>query len=92
MSYWHRMPGTQLNDELQRDALEALGFRVVDIWEYEVNSYDKVNMKMREIIYGMPKSTGLKGAGFIFEKDERICPYCGDPDCVPYDVSSKVKD
>jgi len=30
----------------------------------------------------MPKSTGLKGAGFMFEKDLRICPYCGDPDCV----------
>ena len=78
MGYWHDMPGQKTNDELQRDALEQVGWRIEDIWEYEINTEQKVRDKMVEILYGHPKPTGL-GNGVKTER--AVCPRCGDPDC-----------
>ena len=36
MGYWHTLPHRRARDELQRQYLEARGFRVIDLWEEDM--------------------------------------------------------
>lgn len=56
MSYWHKT--TEWGDEIQRQAVEELGYIVEDVDEWEINELDKLEMKMREILFGAPKTRG----------------------------------
>ncbi len=78
MGYYHTLPAQIIRDEMQRDYLEQLGWRVEDVWDYEVNTEEKVNEKMIEVIYGFPKPVGLGGR---LGTERSVCPRCGDPDC-----------
>jgi len=51
-SYWHTSGESMLHDEVQAGVLMDLGFSVQDIWEFEVNTVERVNLKMRELLYG----------------------------------------
>ena len=82
--YWHnKSPASQINDDLQLESLEDLGYIVEDIWDYEVNTLKKLFAKMSSVIYGMPKPLGLKAAGGI-SYGFGVCTRCGDPACVRY--------
>jgi hypothetical protein len=59
--HWHTLPGQRYRDDIQREALENNGFRVVDAWDYEVNTYDRVNATMNEVMYGINLRNGLTG-------------------------------
>jgi hypothetical protein len=56
MSYWHKT--TEWGDEIQRQAVEELGYTVVDVDEWEINDLTKLEGKMREILFGAPKTQG----------------------------------
>lgn len=80
--YWHhKSPATQINDDLQLESLEDLGYIVEDIWDYEVNTLKKLFAKMSSVIYGMPKPSGLMAAGAV-SYGFGVCTRCGDPMCV----------
>ena len=81
MSYHHTLPDQKTRDDLQKDALEMLGWRVEDVWEYEVTTADKTRYKMMELLYGTPKPTGLSGTS---APEAHVCPRCGDPDCTEH--------
>lgn len=53
MGYWHRMPGQMVKDDIQRTSLEEFGFIVEDVWEYEIITLDRLNTRMRKLVYGM---------------------------------------
>jgi len=55
MSYWHKPLAVQWADEIQRETLLDLGFIVEDIEEWEINTYEKLDSKMREVLYGAPR-------------------------------------
>lgn len=55
MSYWHTSLSAQWSDALQKDRLMELGYQVVDLWEYDINTVAKVAETMRSIMYGAPK-------------------------------------
>jgi len=79
--YWHhKSPATQINDDLQLESLEDLGYVVEDIWDYEVNTLKKLFAKMNSVIYGMPKPSGLMAAGAV-SYGFGVCTRCGDPAC-----------
>jgi len=79
MSYWHKSAQAQINDAIQQEMLLDLGFYVGDVWENEINTIEKLERKMREILYGTPKF----GGGGVWAADRRpVCPICGDPMCV----------
>ncbi len=76
MSYWHEPATQQVADAIQAEMLMEYGYRVEDVWEWEINTYEKVSGKMMEILYGTPKF-GTTGVVATYK-----CPYCGDPNCV----------
>ena len=76
MSYWHESATARYTDDIQRAALEVFGLQVEDVWEREVNTVEKVDAKMREILFGAPKM------GTYAPIMGTVCPYCGDPHCV----------
>lgn len=76
-SYWHEAAVVRWNDQIQRDGLEALGYVVEDVWEREINTVERVDSKMRQIIFGAPKFT-TGGA----PAPREVCPFCGAPECV----------
>ena len=78
MSYWHDSPEAKWADDIQRANLEELGLEVIDLWEGEINTVEKVDQKMREILFGAPK---FGGAAPMVEVK---CPYCNDSHCVYY--------
>lgn len=78
MSYWHENAEQEWRDDISLGALRDMGLVVEDVWEYEINTYDKVNRKMQEILYGRARF----GAGVSLAQDfKRACPYCNDPCC-----------
>ena len=80
--YWHhKSPATQINDDLQLESLEDLGYIVEDIWDYEVNTLKKLFAKMNSVIYGMHRFTGLKAVPAV-SYGFGICTRCGDLACV----------
>lgn len=83
MGYYHHDPLQAINDDLQRNALESIGWEVKDVWDYEVNTEKKVQNKMLEILFGMPEFVSVSGG----PADRRTeCPYCEDPFCVRCDL------
>ena len=83
MSYWHEAAAVQWNDQIQRNGLEALGYQVEDVWEREINTVERVDEKMRHIIYGAPKfTTGGAPAPRGWDYEKKVCPFCGTPECV----------
>jgi hypothetical protein len=58
MSYWHESPDQRLADDIQLGNLLDLGYNVEDIWEWEINTVEKVNNKMREVLYGINRRRG----------------------------------
>jgi len=79
MSYWHKNAEQEWKDDLSLGALLDIGLVVEDVWEYEINTYDKVDKKMQEILYGRARH----GAGVSLAQEyHRKCPYCNDPNCV----------
>lgn len=36
-SYWHGTPGSKWKDDAQSVLLRAQGYRIADLWEYEIN-------------------------------------------------------
>lgn len=78
MSYWHESASAQWNDQIQRDALETLGYQVEDVWEREINTVEDVDETMRHILFGAPKF----GTVAPMVETKRKCPYCNDPNCV----------
>lgn len=78
-SYWHQNVEQQWRDDLQLEMLTELGMVVEDVDEYEVNTVEKVDRKMQEVIFGRPKF----GTGAGYAQDyKRECPHCDDPACV----------
>jgi hypothetical protein len=54
-SYWHTGAGNVFKDDLQLDALLKLGYVVEDIWEYQINTVQKLDIIMRNILFGAPR-------------------------------------
>jgi very-short-patch-repair endonuclease len=42
MGYWHSLPHRRARDELQRQYLEARGYRVIDLFEADIERLDEV--------------------------------------------------
>lgn len=57
-SYWHTKADQIMHDEVQLAILIELGYSVEDVWEYEINTIDKVQNKMTEILYGSFRRVG----------------------------------
>ncbi len=77
-SYWHQNAEQQWRDSIQLSMLTELGMVVEDVDEYEVNTVEKVDRKMQEVIFGRPKF----GASAGYDQDyRRECPHCDDPNC-----------
>jgi len=83
-SYWHETISARANDDLQRNSLEELGYRVEDVWEHEIQTEDEVHWTMMKVIYGRPAPMGL-GVEVIHK--ER-CPLCGQRNCFKCAVGS----
>lgn len=64
MGYWHKSIAQKYNDDLQRQSLEELGYEVVDVWDYEVNTPEKVHWTMMGLLFGYSRPTGLLPAGY----------------------------
>jgi len=80
MSYWHESVDAKWRDQIQLAGLTELGYRVEDVWEYEINTVKKVDQKMRTVLFGAPKwGTNAPTLG-----TPAVCPRCGDPDCSIY--------
>jgi hypothetical protein len=85
--YWDKKSPLDFKSESERAALEYMGYRVEDVWDYDVNTYNKVEDKMREILYGRPHNQGSGPEGLLpmelrfYELDPGVCPYCGDSAC-----------
>jgi very-short-patch-repair endonuclease len=79
MGYYHRDPLQAINDDLQRNALESIGWQVRDVWDFEVNTAEKVQDKMLEILYGMEEFTSVPGGPADRRTD---CPSCEDSHCI----------
>jgi G:T-mismatch repair DNA endonuclease (very short patch repair protein) len=62
MGYWHEMLIQKVRDDLQLDSLIQLGYEVVDIWDYEVNTVDKLERKMMEVLYGIKRQPAAAGS------------------------------
>lgn len=54
-SYWHKGAENVYADDIQLNMLQQMGFVVVDIYDYEINSTPKLDNKMRQILFGAPK-------------------------------------
>ena len=79
--YWHHKSlATQINDDLQLESLEDLGYIVEDIWDYEVNTLKKLFAKMNSVIYGVHQLSGVKAVTPV-SYGLGICTRCGDPAC-----------
>lgn len=79
--YWHhKSPATQINDDLQLESLEDLGYVVEDIWDYEVNTLKKLFAKLNSVIYGVHQLSGVKATTPV-SYGLGICTRCGDPAC-----------
>jgi len=59
-SYWHTLPTQKFNDAMQLDALEELGWEVCDVWDYEINTVNKANETLTNVLYGWHKQGGLE--------------------------------
>jgi len=77
-SYWHTDPAAKSFDDYQKQAIEDLGYQVVDVWEYELSGEEETHFTMVTILYGAPKPRGL---GVGIGELELTCPYCGRPGC-----------
>lgn len=74
-SYWHKGLDVRWMDDIQAAALLELGFQVEDVWEYEINTVNRLDRKMRTILFGAPKFGSVAGI------TEFNCPYCDAPEC-----------
>lgn len=83
MSYWHKSPSMQWRDSIQYDALVNLGLYVVDLWEREINTIDKVEREMQKILFGYIESGGVLAISKTYDDYGTDCPFCDDPYCVP---------
>jgi len=54
-SYWHKGAENVLADDIQLNMLQETGYVVEDIWDYELQTAEEIDRKMREVIYGAPK-------------------------------------
>lgn len=75
--YWHDNVSAKLNDDQQQQALEELGYSVIDIWEHELATVDMTHWTMINALYGRAKPSGSMGGA----APGRRCPYCGRIDC-----------
>ena len=78
MSFWHESPEVKWTDDIQAENLFQLGYQVEDVWEREINTLDKVDYKMRQIIFGAPKMRT------VIPVVEKVCSQCGSSQCVGY--------
>lgn len=78
-SWWHRQPEIAEVDLVQRHILETSGFRVADIWEEDIRDYDRLDMRMREILYAQRIGLGAPpmGPGALHPPERPAC--CDEP-------------
>lgn len=77
-SYWHEATSTRVEDDLQRVALENMGYQVEDVWEYDLQTEDEVHWTLTQVIYGWARP----GGGMVIREYQDTCPYCNYRDCV----------
>ncbi len=51
-SYWHTTTSQKYFDDSQYSDLLVLGYRVEDIWEWDINTLEKLNITMQEVMVG----------------------------------------
>lgn len=83
MSFWHEAPEMQWHDEVQRGMLMEMDITVTDVYEHEINTADKLDIKMMEVLYGLNLGGGVLNISEKYAVEGTDCPYCDDILCSP---------
>ena len=69
-SYWHTTSSQKYFDDSQYSDLTIMGYRVEDVWEWDINTIEKLNITMREVMVGT-----YGGGGMSVYMDQSLMEY-----------------